>query len=537
MTVPSSRRSPTTFSRRIAGSGAILNANAAPGRRTMKAVGPTAARSAAPRFVRGWTMLVVTSNWAIADGTLYGGPDRGCVADFFTAIHRRALRAGFRRDGTYRPVDSVDVVLAGDTCDWLVSALWTDRHRPWHGGRTAAGIAERVAVGSLRRGGRLLAGLSRLARRGLRVPRADARGRPVLGTLQQVAVRVTVLAGDRDHWIERHSRSVVATARSVAVGSAWSNGIAMVRHGDDLDPLCGTSGRWSDETSARGDAPSGGGRAGGDDSPSLGESIAVDLLARFGGAVAAQGSVRPLLAALMRRLATARTIDMADHLADGVAGSAVGSGVRRQIVTAWRRAVGSWHREARRTIEDGDEAVGWIDPLAAWLDGVEGPRSGRLADGFPEPSVLPLASVGGEADTPPLLVLGHPSAGVSRTTAGRSVCLGPAPLHGTEIAPLRRATGVDVAWIDAARMGGPAAMRAPATIAVFDEPMAASADVADGLPPQDDHHWIRDGRSIRLETLSAGRAGAGTEWIGIGSGTTGSLPSDDGRHPRIVDAA
>ena len=497
-------------------------------------------------------MLVVTSNWAVADGTLYGGPDRGHVADFLAGVHHRVVRAGFRRDGFYRPVDRIDVVLAGDTCDWLVSGRWTDRQRPWHGGRTAAVIAESVAADSLRRGGRLLAGLSRMARSGLCVPAADARGRPVLGSRHRVAVRVTLLAGDRDRWIEQHSQASVAAGRSLAFGSAWSNGIAVVRHGDDLDPLCGSSCRAAEEPIARGHEPTDRGPPAGERPPSLCESIAVDLLARFGGMIAGYGVVRPLVSSLMRRLATGRTVDMADHLAAAVSGAAIGSGPRRLVLSAWRQAVASWHREARRMVADGGTEFDCIDPLAAWLDGVDeadGDRpAGGFAAGLSEPAVLSFASESGQGKTAPVLVLGHPPAGVSRMgTAGRSVCLGPAPIHGAAAAPLKRGRAVDVAWIDVGRLRGGWRTRepAPATVAVFDERAASDSDVVDdGVDGDNDgrlgirgRHGIRDGQGIRLESLSLGNPAAGAEWIDLGSDLAGDAPGDDGCHPRIIDAA
>ena len=62
-------------------------------------------------------MLVVTANWGFTDGTLAAVPPRAAAAEFRREVRRATVRAGFRRDGRYEPVDGVDVVLAGDTCD------------------------------------------------------------------------------------------------------------------------------------------------------------------------------------------------------------------------------------------------------------------------------------------------------------------------------------------------------------------------------------------------------------------------------------
>ena len=58
-------------------------------------------------------MLVVTANWAIGDGTLWRRPLRGLVSRAWGAIQRSALRAGFRHDGRYQPIERLDVVFAG----------------------------------------------------------------------------------------------------------------------------------------------------------------------------------------------------------------------------------------------------------------------------------------------------------------------------------------------------------------------------------------------------------------------------------------
>lgn len=58
-------------------------------------------------------MLVVTANWALADGSLVATSRRG-QEEFLEAVHRAAFRSGVRRDGRYEPIDSIDIVLAGE---------------------------------------------------------------------------------------------------------------------------------------------------------------------------------------------------------------------------------------------------------------------------------------------------------------------------------------------------------------------------------------------------------------------------------------
>lgn len=479
-------------------------------------------------------MLVVTSNWAFGDGTLVSGPDPGVVRTFLSAVARRALRAGVRRDGTYRPIESVDVVVAGDTGDWLVSRRWTGRHRPWHGGRAVAGLADGVAMESMRAARRLLAGLATLARRGLWVSQADRRGRPIVGSRHPVTVRVALLAGDRDRWMGRYCHSGTLARWSFAHGTDWSNGIVRVRHGDDLDPLCSPLAPGVDVADPARMADVGGHR-----SPTVGESIAVDLLARFGEVVATR-AVGPFPVSLLSRLASLRAVDMADHLADAIARPEYGAGVRRSIVTAWRRAVGDWHRAARRTIADGDLGVDWIDPLAAWLDGVEQAGTGRRANGLAADTLEPLRCLppGGDdgVEAVALTVLGHAPGRPSPVRAGRHVCLGPAACGPVHDPPLQRSHGLDLAWIDAARIPvGPRTHEASATtVAVFDD--RPDRTRLDGLHPHIDRSGCGDGPSVRVEALTF-RGPRAAEWTDIDVEIPGRFSSLADRHARIVDAA
>ena len=107
-------------------------------------------------------MLVVTANWAIGDGTLWRRPLRGLVSRAWGVIQRSALRAGFRHDGRYRPLERLDIVFAGDTFDLYASRLWaTGDVRPWHRSTSGETARREVAASALRRA----AVLNRFARR------------------------------------------------------------------------------------------------------------------------------------------------------------------------------------------------------------------------------------------------------------------------------------------------------------------------------------------------------------------------------------
>jgi hypothetical protein len=350
-------------------------------------------------------MLVVTSNWCVSDGTLAAGPQRGLVDRFRAEVRRSSRRSGFRRDGSYRPVDAVDIVLAGDSFDWLVSREWTGSVRPWDDGPRSAAAWQRVAAGSLRRGSRLLATLAGWMRRGIEVPLADRRGRPLPAITRPVPVRVTFLCGDRDRRLEALAAAAGLPVPGPVVGRCWSDGTVLVRHGAELDPLHGL----------------GGGE------PTLGESLAVDLIGRFGRALDSIGGIRPLAAGLLRRLAGGCPLEAPTRLNTWIVGHDRGtplpSAVRQGLVAAWHRSVELWHRAARQLTPRGDDGVDLVDRIAECLALQAAPTARSLwlpSDSRPDSRPdLPGAAA-------PRVILGHPAAGSGRSAAWRQqvVCLG-----------------------------------------------------------------------------------------------------------------
>jgi hypothetical protein len=357
-------------------------------------------------------MLVVTSNWCVSDGTLSDGLPRRFIDRFRAELRKASLRGGVRRDGTYRPVDAIDVVLAGDTFDWLVSREWTGDVRPWDTGRRAAAARDRVVSGAMGRGHRLLATLAGWMRRGIEVPAADRRGRPMSAASRPVPVRVAVLCGDRDRWLEQAvSGSMPSTEAPLPmIGTCWSDGDVVVRHGEEVDPLSAACGS----------------------EPTLGESLAVDLIARFGVALDDLAGFGPFAAGLVRRLAGGRPIDAPTRLIGWLAahdGRGTFPGTLKQpLIDVWHRCVARWHRAARRLPSGGAAGVDLVDRLAEWMECAAdeyGPRAGSWLDATPIGG-MPLP--GGVATT---VVLGHPAADPTASPAWRRqvVCLGPGALH------------------------------------------------------------------------------------------------------------
>jgi len=313
-------------------------------------------------------MLVVTANWAWTDGSLVPPrPGRGVA--WLREVHRAVLRTGFGPDGRYRPIEAFDIVFAGDTFDALFSRVWTDRLRPWHGGPEPASLRDQVLVAAARRARRLLAGLARWARTGMALPSTDRRGRPLPRAMTRAHVGVAFLAGARDRWLE--AAAGVAARHHCRVGRIWADQTSVIRHGAEFDP-CWCAG--DPPPSAGIGRPPDPGLAVHPRPPFLGESIIVDLVARFAVAILDRRPASPAVSRLVGRLAAAAPLALPAILDDWrttaseAAGLAADRRQRIEIETEWRRAVAAWHREARRLPPVcGIEACP-IDWLAGWLE-------------------------------------------------------------------------------------------------------------------------------------------------------------------------
>lgn len=418
-------------------------------------------------------VLVVTSNWCIPDGSLTPGPAPGLVARFRAEVRRACLRAGFRADGRYRPVQGIAVVCAGDTFDWLTSREWVGDVRPWESGRRAAAARERAAARSLRHGGRFLGTLATWVRRGLVVPAADRRGRPVPGSIHRVGARVSLLRGDRDRWIER--MPAPAGLAGLTVGMCWTDGAVTVRHGEEFEPP------WCPGVAE----------------PTLGESLAVDLIARFAAALADAVGAWPSGAAVMRGIVAGRLADAPTRLAAALAAAARGGTLpaaeRAAIAGEWHRAVSAWHRAARRLGVGRAEGVDVVDDVAAAM---------TLAVDAPPPVAARWNGTHQSREDAPHAaecreILGHPPAGYVPHPGrfGRVFCIGPQPLPSTV-----EGRGAD---------GGPTT----AGLALFDPPgmisttgdgAAAAVPSAVVVPPEASQSWI--------------------EWLPLASGAGASDP-------------
>jgi UDP-2,3-diacylglucosamine pyrophosphatase LpxH len=83
-------------------------------------------------------MLVIISDLHLGDGTTAESISVSAFQLFENRLREMAYFASFRKDGTYQPVKTIDVLMLGDVLDPLHSTLWLDTNpgaanfvRPW----------------------------------------------------------------------------------------------------------------------------------------------------------------------------------------------------------------------------------------------------------------------------------------------------------------------------------------------------------------------------------------------------------------------
>ena len=155
-------------------------------------------------------MLVISSDIHLGDGTTANSISPTAFELFSNRLSETAYFASFRRDGTYRPIENLDLVLMGDILDPLHSTLWLDTApgtvnytRPWTDVKSptfADTLAETTkAIIDVNR--ESLEILRRCANgEVVRLPPANARGEPDTDSKERIPIRVRIhyMVGNHD---------------------------------------------------------------------------------------------------------------------------------------------------------------------------------------------------------------------------------------------------------------------------------------------------------------------------------------------------
>ncbi|NOZ40968.1 MAG: hypothetical protein GXP24_12195 [Planctomycetes bacterium] len=241
-------------------------------------------------------MLVIISDLHLTDGTSGSTISPGAFALLAERLADLSLNASQRRDGSYRPIEHVDLVLLGDTLDVIRSTQWLGSViRPWDDIKSP-NLCEQVTkiTGDiLQHNAQALGEFRKLQQQGIALPPPTSTGQAAtsaaMSEWQPVPVRIHYMVGNHDWFFHlpgehynRLRRQLVAHMGLATYADApfpheiWeSNELVQVmrrhkvfaRHGDVYDPF-----------NYEGDR----------DASSLGDVIVLELLNRFGVQVSQQ---------------------------------------------------------------------------------------------------------------------------------------------------------------------------------------------------------------------------------------------------------
>jgi UDP-2,3-diacylglucosamine pyrophosphatase LpxH len=153
-------------------------------------------------FRRDVTMLVVISDLHLTDGSSGTTISAGAFEIFAERLADLAVQASWRIDGSYRPVEQIDLVLLGDILDVIRSTRWLARDdvRPWTAGAELAQVVTRITQDILSHNAASTAVLRRLATEGIRaVPPTSRLHQPSRdGAGEPIPVRIHYMVGNHD---------------------------------------------------------------------------------------------------------------------------------------------------------------------------------------------------------------------------------------------------------------------------------------------------------------------------------------------------
>jgi UDP-2,3-diacylglucosamine pyrophosphatase LpxH len=346
-------------------------------------------------------MLVVISDLHLTDGT----SGTTISADAFRLLADRlaelAASASARADGSYRPIEQLDLVLLGDVLDVIRSTRWLGAQvRPWDDPQSPAAfeLISTITGDILRRNDAALGVLRSLAQGLVRLAPADRMGRrSVTGEAVPVPVRVHYMVGNHDWFFHLPGTQYNRLRRQIAahMGLATEPDVpfphepwesrelletmrrhrVLARHGDAFDPLNHDGTR---------------------DTSSIGDVIVVELVSRFGVQVERElgPDLPPATRAGLREIDNVRPLLLVPVWIDGLLERTCPSAaLRHRVKQTWDtlaeacleqpfvRLRDSWRP---RDLIDGLQRAlrlsrhtptGWASSIAQWLCQVRGASS------------------------------------------------------------------------------------------------------------------------------------------------------------------
>jgi UDP-2,3-diacylglucosamine pyrophosphatase LpxH len=194
-------------------------------------------------------MLVIVSDLHLGDGTTADSISAGAFRLFARRLTETARFASWHRDGKYRPIDSLDVLLMGDILDPLHSTLWLDTApsdpnyiRPWSDPDNPhyAPKLREVTHSILEHNSEAMQILRRLASGGeIKLAPATRDGQPDFQSAEMIPlnVRIHYMVGNHDWYYRLDGEAFDEVRREVIERMGLSNPVSPFPYDVDESPM------------------------------------------------------------------------------------------------------------------------------------------------------------------------------------------------------------------------------------------------------------------------------------------------------------
>lgn len=241
-------------------------------------------------------MLVLISDLHLTDGTCGETVPAEAFYIFRDQLRMLAYNASWRQDGTYRPVEELNLILLGDVLDLIHSTLWLEEAdgtpvsvRPWHDphAQDFSRKVQQITHAILQHNLEGISVFRQMAQNGtLRLPPADRFGRPTRDrTATQVPIRVNLyyMVGNHDWPFHLPGTAYDAIRHSVIQALGLANAPTIFPHDPFEDTTLADLMARHRLLARHGDIfdPFNYHRPAGRDAASLGDVFAVELTNRF----------------------------------------------------------------------------------------------------------------------------------------------------------------------------------------------------------------------------------------------------------------
>ncbi len=244
-------------------------------------------------------MLVAISDLHLDDGTIGKSLSPDAFHIFRERLEELAFSASLRADGSYRPLESIDLLLLGDIFELIHSIHWLDEKRgemgfirPWDDPTRPALVQKIRAITQaiLDHNAETMAVFRQLAQgEAITLPPSDSMGRPAMHTQERmpVPVRIHYMVGNHDWFYHLPGEAYNSIRQPIIAGMGLQNSPEIfpyvpheweelqvlfekyrifARHGDCYD-------RWSYNSDL------------GRDAATIGDALCIELINRFPGEI------------------------------------------------------------------------------------------------------------------------------------------------------------------------------------------------------------------------------------------------------------